>query len=316
MNEPEWIERFNHDLGRVLEEAGRSDLPPAPAGYGELLALARRLAAADLSGESQVRQPLRRRLLEHADAPGGWQPRKESLTNTFQSLSLRRRLGLMIAGALALLLAIMLSYPGGPAAAAERLADGLKLIVLGANSTAQQAEAFVTGKPLPDDLWHIPIFPGYGVGGNAPPGIVPEVVTASDLEAAQALTIFDIRVPGYLPEGYTLRQVKVAPLWSGLGAQLFPNYPSAFLFYSGPGADIAIVQQPVGSRPGPTSNTAVGTSVSFMTNGELEEVRFDGHVAAWADGRLLMWEQAGINYTVAGAELDLETARRIAESLK
>jgi hypothetical protein len=60
----------------------------------------------------------------------------------------------------------------------------------------------------------------------------------------------------------------------------------------------------------------VGTFVGFMTNGTLEEVDLDGRKAAWADGRLLMWEADGIGYLVGGPKLGLDEATRIAKSLK
>jgi len=41
----------------------------------------------------------------------------------------------------------------------------------------------------------------------------------------------------------------------------------------------------------------------------------NGHKAAWADNRLLLWEEASISYIVGGPDLDLGTALRIAESL-
>jgi hypothetical protein len=60
----------------------------------------------------------------------------------------------------------------------------------------------------------------------------------------------------------------------------------------------------------------VGTAVGFMTNGTLEEVDLDGRKAAWADGRLLMWEADGISYLVGGSKLSLDEAIHIAKSLK
>jgi hypothetical protein len=60
----------------------------------------------------------------------------------------------------------------------------------------------------------------------------------------------------------------------------------------------------------------VGTFAGFMTNGTLEEVDLDGRKAAWADGRLLMWEADGISYLVGGPRLSLDEAIRIARLLK
>ena len=58
----------------------------------------------------------------------------------------------------------MVLSPGGPVAAAERISNGTKFIILGAYTRALQLESIVTGKPLPDDDWSLTLFPGFGVG--------------------------------------------------------------------------------------------------------------------------------------------------------
>jgi hypothetical protein len=319
MNEQDLAERFSQDVDRLLAEAGRSDAEPLPTEYRQTLDVARRLASTDFSPESRSRSTLRRRLLGQVGVRGNL--RKEKPVNTYPQLGLRRSLYLAISIALALFAVVMLSYPGGPAFAAESIGNSAKLIVLGVYSTAQKAEAMVTGKPMPDDGWSIDLFrdPGYsvGYGGNGLPGSNPEVRSVATLAEAQGLATFDIRVPEYLPEGYALREIRLAPVWRGPAALLFPSAPNVFLFYDGPDGDIVVVEQPVGPQLGGDPNVAVGVYTGFMTNGTLAEVDFNGRTAAWADGRLLMWEENSIGYTVGGSKVrSLEEVIRIAESLK
>ncbi len=313
MNEQEWADHFSRDVDGLLNEAGRADGEPTPTEYRQALNLARTLAATDLSGESQVRATLRRRLLSQFDAREG---RKDTTMKSHPYYGLRRRLLIAIGSALALLLIFASLYPGGPTVFAQGVGIGAKMIVLGAYSKVQQTEAWVTGKPAPDDGWDVTLFRGYGEGGNGPPGTNPTVRSVTDLKEAQKIATFHIRTPGYLPEGYSLREIKLAPIWTGPGALLFPNAPNIYLFYGGPSSDIVVVQKPVGPQPGGPPGTAVGQFVGFVTNGTLEEVDLDGRKAAWADGRLLMWEADGISYLVGGAKLSLDEAIRIAESLK
>jgi len=313
MDEQDWADRFSRDVEDLLNEAGRADAEPTPTEYRQALDVACILAATDWSGESQVRTALRRKLLNRIDAREG---RKDIAMKTYPHYGLRRRLLIGIGSALALLLVMMFLYQGGPTVFAQGVGNGAKLIVLGAYSTAQQVEARVTGKPLPDDAWHISIFPGYGEGGNGFPGTNPTVRSVADLKEAQKIVSFQIKTPGYLPEGYVLREIELAPIWTGPGALLFPSAPNVYLFYGELGSDIVVVQKPVGPQPGSPPDTEVGTSVGLMTNGTLEEVDLDGRKAAWADGRLLMWEANGISYLVAGPKLSLDEAIRIAKSLK
>jgi len=316
MNERDWADRFSRDVDSLLNEAGRTDSEPTLIEYRQALDLACTLATTDFSAESQVRQTLRRRLLNRIGARKGWQRRREPLMKAYPRHRLRRRLLVAIGGALALLLVMMFLYPGGPAVAAQGIGNGVKLIVLGAYSTAQRIEAFVTGQPPPDNGWDVALFPGFGVGGNGLPGTDPAVESVADLEEAQELILFHLRAPGYLPEGYTLREIKLAPIWTGAGALLFTSNPNAFMFYEGPGPLVVIVQQPVGPQSSSDPNVAVGQVVGFATNGTLEEVNLDGRTAAWMDDRILMWEDDGVSYVVGGPDLSLDEAIRIAESLE
>ncbi len=232
------------------------------------------------------------------------------------TMRLRQRLLVAVGSALVLLVGAMFLAPGGPTAAAQGIEQGAKLIVLGAYSTAQKIEASVTGRPLPDDSWDVALWPGAGIGGNALPGANPEVRSVTDIQEAQKLAAFQIKTPAFLPEGYSLREVKLAPVWTGAGALVLPNNPNVFMFYKGPGKDIVLVQQPVGSQPTLDASAEIGRSVGLATNGQLEEMKVRGHTGAWVNGNTLVWEEDGISYWVGGPKLDLDQAMHIAESLK
>lgn len=67
MNQRDNADRFSHDIDQLLHETGLTDPASTPAEYAELLQLARRLASTDLSRQSKIRYPLRRRLLGRLD---------------------------------------------------------------------------------------------------------------------------------------------------------------------------------------------------------------------------------------------------------
>ncbi|MEK7326413.1 MAG: hypothetical protein AAB217_14275, partial [Chloroflexota bacterium] len=123
MNERDLADQFNQDVDRLLTDSGRADSAPLPADYAPTLDLARKLIAVDFSAESQVRLPLRRKLLAQV---GKAQVRKETRVNTYPYPNqLRQRLLIAVGGALALLLLMMLLYPGGPAVAAQSIENGV-----------------------------------------------------------------------------------------------------------------------------------------------------------------------------------------------
>jgi hypothetical protein len=186
--------------------------------------------------------------------------------------------------------------------------DAIRRIALGAHSWAVQVIPQIgnESQPLPADVWIVHTEIG-GFAGNAPPGVDPTVRSVADFEEAQASTSFHLRAPTDLPEGYILREVKLAPNGE-------TNW--AFLFYSGPDHDIIVVQLPVGPQPSDEPNTTVSAVAGLITDGTLEEVDFDGHPAVWVNGHGLMWEADGISYTVGGLDLSLEETLQIARSLR
>lgn len=215
-----------------------------------------------------------------------------------------------VVGALVLVAALIISVV--PAARAEVI-ETLRRITLGDSTDVQQIDLLPEELPPGEYPWQMPegtywivtTDVGY-YGANVLPGGDNEVTSVKTIDEAEALAGVRPLVPADLPDGYSLREVKVAP----------GGRPMFFQFYAGPGADIVIIQTGVGITAGEAPGTAEATVVSTVTDGSIEEVSFDGRKAAWIDGDLLKWEADGITYDVGGLELDLDTAMAIGRSLR
>ena len=186
----------------------------------------------------------------------------------------------------------------------------LKQIAFGLYSFAAQvdpqAQAPAPDGALPDDVWRIETEIG-NFAGDAPKGQKAAVASFSTVEEARAQTKATILILSTIPDGYVLKEVKVAAMGKGLWS---------FLFYTGPGRDIIIVQMPVGRVPNADPNRFDSVAARMMTSDTLEEVDFDGRTAAWIAGHTLMWADGDVSYQVGGRDLTLEQAKAIARSLK
>ena len=185
--------------------------------------------------------------------------------------------------------------------------DAIRSIVIGPNTDAWQIvpQADSDPRPLPPDVWVIHTEIG-GFGGNAPPGVDPIVQSLDTFDEAQGLTDFHLRQPTDLPEGFAFREAKLAPI----GGTSW-----AILFYRGPGDEIIVAQMPGGPQPSDNPNVLSSIKSGVLTDGTLEEVDFDGQVAAWIDGHSLLWESEGISYQIGGLDLSLQQVMDIARSL-
>jgi hypothetical protein len=209
-------------------------------------------------------------------------------------------------------LALALVAAAVPSVRAE-VVETLRRIALGDSTEVWQIE------PLPDELppgeypwqmaegtyWVVKTDVG-GYGGNVLPGEDNDVRSVATLDEAEALAGVRPLAPAELPDGYSLREVKVSP----------GRRPIFFQFYAGPGPDILIVQTGVGTAVGESAAVVEATVVSTVTDGELEAVTFDGRPAAWIDDRVLKWEADGLTFDVGGLGLNLETAMAIGRSLR
>ena len=218
----------------------------------------------------------------------------------------KRRPAIILASVvLAALLVVTLAWPRALTAAAQGIYNVIQRIVVGPSTEVVQVE--FQGEPnepppLPPDMWSVDTEIG-GFGGNVLPGVEPTVHSVTDFVEAQELTPFHLRAPNYLPEGYTLREIKLVP-------------GNAFLFYGGAGHDIIVVQMLVGPQPSDDPNVGIAVMGGWVTNGPVEEVDLDGRTAVWIDSHSLTWEVDNISYTVGGLDLSLDEAIRIAESLE
>jgi hypothetical protein len=97
------------------------DCEPTPTEYHQAFDLARTLATSDFSAESQVRQALRRQLLNQIGTREGWHQRKEYPMRTF---FWKRHPAVTLAViVLVALLAITLAWPGALTAVAQGIED-------------------------------------------------------------------------------------------------------------------------------------------------------------------------------------------------
>lgn len=236
------------------------------------------------------------------------------LIETFDSglngdYDMKRSIAALI-GALVLVAALIIAMV--PSARADVL-ETLRHITLGDSTEVRQID------PLPGELppgeypWQMPEGTYWIVktdigkyGANVLPGEDNEVRSVASLDEAEALAGVRPLAPTELPDGYSLREVKVAP----------GRWPTFFQFYAGPGPDIVIVQTGVGSAAGETADVTEVAVVSTVTDGIVEEVTFDGRPAAWIDGQVLKWEAGGLALDVGGFGLDLSTAMAIGRSLQ
>lgn len=299
MNETYLAEHFSRELDRLISQTERTPTSGAPAEFQQALQVAENLAQLDFSTESRQREALRRRLLAQAH---------RTQEAHMKTLRWRRAMTWSIVGTAALLLLVLtLFYPGGLAVAAQNIYGAIRSIVLGEYSRALQT-APVAGSDsaaLPPDVWKIRTEIG-NFAGNAPPGVEPTVRSVTTLEEAQAIANFHLMTPTDLPEGYTLREVKLAPI----GGTHW-----VLSFYGGAAHDIILVQMPIGPQLSQKHDELIGIFSGFVTDGALEETDLDGRPAAWANGHSLMWEANGVNYIVGGLGLTLEEAKQIARSL-
>jgi len=316
MNEQDLADRFNRDVDSLLNEARRTDSEPITTEYRQALDLARTLVTTDFSAESQVRQSLRRRLLNGIGKAEERQRRKEYIMRT---LFWQRHPAVTLAAVvLAALLIVAFTWPGTLTAVAEGIENFVQSLRLGPYTSVHQVSpelvaAHPTKAPpvTPEvkqrsDGWTIRTAIG-NFGGNVLPGHDAVVHRFSTLDEAQAATSSSLHQPGYLPAGYVLREAMVAP------------GDSTFLFYDGLEGDIILVQTPVYDRVEEQSdNHAVGTSVMIgtLTDKPIEEVTLNGQPAGWVEGHSLTWEADGLSFTLGGANLSLDEATRIAESLE
>ena len=215
---------------------------------------------------------------------------------------MKPKLAFMLTAAFAAAVMTVALVPG----LGQTMFESIKRITLGKYTIAEQIHIIRRGDldPVPDDVWIVRTEIGNFAGNYAPP--VPHAIqTVGSLDAAQQLVNFPVLSPASLPEGYQLSKIQVTPQY----------VQAVFLTYQGPGHEIILVMMQVGERVNDDPNSALAVKSGLITDGPVQETELNGKQAVWADGHTLAWEDGGIAYYLGSLDLDLETAKQIANSL-
>jgi len=349
MSEREWADRLSRDVDELLRRAERVDDEPASDEYRELLKVAGDLATLDPSRRSRIRVELRGRLLQQlvecqtrVGAPtSGWHIARAPRPSL---LILRHPAWAALALLLVLLIALSLMWPHTLTAVADGARRLVEFLRLGPHTTVEHSlrdsetvssPTAATATPLCNDptRWQTPEVIQVGdrwmirtaigsFGGNVPRGHENSVQRFPTLDKARAVAPYPLYEPTYLPPGYTLSVILVAP--DG----------TAFAFYNGPQGGIVLEQTPVAgleATPSPAAPTATPIAGSggwitqtvvvekvekvVVTQQEIQAVTLNGVQAAWVQGYGLVWEADSVSYLLGGPCLSLDEALRIASSL-
>lgn len=319
MHEKDLAERFSHDVDNLLQERERDDARPMSVEYRQNLDLARTLVTADFSDESVERESLRRRLLQQIDTRETWSGQKRCI---MQPVFWKRHpVFTLLTVMFTLLLLASLVWPGAMEATAQEITEFVRSMQIGDFTSVHQVDPEWTAThpqreppEMPQivqsgDNWSVRTAIG-NFGGNVAPGQDATVHRFDSIVEAKTATLFDLRLPTHLPDGYAFREAIVAPVgW-------------VFLFYDGPDSDIILVEMLVhrlveeqADGHTVTVDTEVVSAVT-ITDATIEEVELNGRPAAWIEGGGLIWEADGISYTLGGVNLSLEETLHIAESLE
>jgi hypothetical protein len=212
-------------------------------------------------------------------------------------------LALVLATLLVVSLVVITSIP--PTRTVVR--DILKQIEMGMYPEAAQVESnpMPTTVPTPENQRAVETVIGPELG-ELPPGIGQATRTFTKLQQAQAQAGFELQTPTYLPDGYSLQEIKLP---------LAETSQMALLIYNGPGGEITLLQGPVGLTPASGPSQAVFATVNVTNTIFKKEAMIAGYPAAWIDGKGLVWKTESYFYELSGSNLSLMEATRIAESV-
>lgn len=184
----------------------------------------------------------------------------------------------------------------------------LKQIEMGKSPEVVQVESYPIPKAVPTPANQPAIKTVIGPElGQLPPGIDQATRTFTDLQQAQAQAGFELQTPTYLPDGYSLQEIKLP---------LAESSQMALLIYNGPGGEITLLQGLVGLTPASRPSQAVIATVNVPNGIFKKEAMIAGYPAAWIDGKQLEWKTESYFYELSGSNLSLIEATRIAESVR
>lgn len=307
---------FARQVDRLLDDE------PEGSEQSDLVDLAEQLTALDWSAESEIRAPLRRRLLAgeaRRSGPGWWVTRRPIRWRRWWPLPL-----------LALLATLLLALPGGLTAASNSLETLVQRVVYqrpllprvvavaesevpGTDFTVHQVgpdQVMVVRDALSPmiyfgqsgEIWVVRTSIGT-FGGSALPGQRTSVEYYGSLDRLESAVRHKLWQPGYLPTGYGFREGVLAPS------------DAAYIFYGDPTDEIVLVQLQV-QQPSHALSDDPLPSFAALLDRPVETVTVDGRVAGWIEGRGLVWETDETSLLLGGNELTREEALRIAASLR
>ena len=291
-------EQFAQDLENILHQAPGMELEERSATYRRELDVVQALAAADFSPESQVRQSLKRKLLNTHTG------KKERLMNT----PIYQRSFVRLAVAAVIIAFLLLAVSPLGSTLAQSLVQIVKSWQVGENTTAVSVEGDFEAIQAEDGTTIIQP-PSESSEIFEEDAAVPEAehnrqVTLDptiSFERAQGLVNFTLLQPTFIPEGYAFQGVVF--ISSRQVSLEYFNEPEVRL--------MGLLQTAVGG-----DNDDV--QVTFSSDVIVENVIVNGHEALWTssgDEGLLVWEADDVNYQLVGLG-NLELALQVAESLQ
>ncbi len=316
MKDPEhFAGRFSAEVDRILERQGRAEGEGPPPEYAGMLALAEQLAALDFSQDSPLQPRLRQRLLSRLEAERAVARQR---TRWWRRLSPSRPgwvLGAL--AALTVLAALVLLTPAGRAVA--QAVGRLVAKNLGTSTTVYQvppgyqpeitagARERFEANLAAGRSWEFS-FEGHNFGACCSP-LEPMRNEAVSLSQAIAEAGFELQVPGFLPEGFALKEVRL------LGIAPY----DVFLICEGPDGRLGLYQALVGvisvERASEDVAHVIAQVTGVLTDGTMEEMQVGTTRAVLVEGENLVWEENGVSFQLIGPGLDAATLVQIAESL-
>ncbi len=304
MKKHDWIEQFSRDIDARRTTFAQVEMDAMPEDYRQNLEVACKLAAIDLSDESQIRRTLQKRLLEKIDTKKEWKPQKENK----MKLEFSKHFAALIVAVATVGIVVFLAIPSGRVVALKFLENVRDYFWVGPHTmVVVERRGAITPTPMPatKPMW-IYSTEGISWGGIPFSGTSTEMLYFDNLESTQEAIPYSLILPEYLPEGYAFEKSAVSP-----------DLVYVFLHYSGPGHEIVISEANLGHY----ENTAMATG----TICPIENVSINGINGAWvrtdcADDfrgtERMLWESDGISFNLNGIGLAFEEAVRIAESMK
>ena len=295
MTEEIQTQQSSKDNDLMLSHAPQTAVEDWPQMDRRELDIIQVLAAADFSAESQVRQSLKRKLL---NPPAG---EKEHRMNT--PIYQRSFVRLALAGILIAFLLLAVSPLG--ATLAQSIIQTVKSWQLDENTTAVSVEGDFEAVQAEDGSTILQSAPESPEIEEENTSIRPQRTVVLDpaisFDLAQERVNFTLRQPTYIPEGYEF--VGVVMINSSQASLDYFNEPEIRLF--------GLLQTAVGGENG-------GVQVSFSSDMIVKDVQVNDHEAVWIstpDEGLLVWEADSVNYQLVGLS-SLSLALQVAESIQ